>query len=461
MDREKILDKMRDLRDARDNELIDKNKDNIRVTSVKYIGTIDYNGEKKQIYLLEEQIEKEDGSTVNIERYYTEDGEFLGGNNNADQYDYIILDEKHLNETELLEELEELDKDGELDLNELEDERLEEIALTLGIDKEHIKAMSEIDADQLIKLKEEEKEPEDKTDANKNEVNEEKETISKKQMEKVSAKNEIATNQKVTDKITMAELLHVTDKGYKKFAIVYSDNFKDSGNTTRFSIVGIKEDGSAEKIDTLEQGYGKTPTKNIYSLNRDGSEIEEEQVNSIFKIKGRDEEQVGVRVGAMGTIEASLIRTPVQDNQKAVSIPIETRSVKPTTRETREYINKQKNRYVNDDIERAENLGSGEHGIKCINDNPYDDPEGHNHNHEEENVNNTDMQVDKEEIVEYVLEEDTISYIYNRTDIENNLEKFLSDYKKEGLDEEEVKEGFKAEMLEKAAEEHEPQRTRK
>lgn len=49
MDREKILDKMRDLRDARDNELMDKNKDNMKVADVKYLGTIDYNGEKKQI----------------------------------------------------------------------------------------------------------------------------------------------------------------------------------------------------------------------------------------------------------------------------------------------------------------------------------------------------------------------------------------------------------------------------
>lgn len=459
MDREKILDKMRDLRDARDNELMDKNKDNMKVADVKYLGTIDYNGEKKQIFLLEEQVEKEDGETINIERYYTEDGEFLGGNNNADQYDYIILDEKHLNETELLEELEELDKDGELDLNELEDERLEEIALILGVSKEEIEKMSEIDTDEQIKDKsddkqqtlESEKEPED----------EEKETISKKQMEKVSAKNEIATNQKVTDKMTMAELMHVTDKGYKKFAIVYSDNFKDSGNTTRFSIVGIKEDGSAEKIDTLEQGYGKTPTKHIHSLNRDGSEIEEEQVNSIFKIKGREEEQVGIKIGAMGTIEPSLIRTPAQDNQEAVSIPIETHSVKPTTRETREFMNKQKNPRMIEETERIHNHENEDHKMtkRCIDDDKYNDPE--EHQHEEENINNTGTQINKEEIVEYVLEEDTISYIYNRTDIENNLEKFLSDYKKEGLDEEEVKEGFKAEMLEKAAEEHEPQRTRK
>lgn len=447
MGREEILDKMRELRDARDNELMDKNKDNMKVADVKYLGTIDYNGDKKQIFLLEEQVEKEDGETINIERYYTEDGEFLGGNNNADQYDYIILDEKHLNEKELLEDLEELDKSGELDLNKLEDERLDEIALTLGIDKEHIKAMSEIDADELIKLKEEEKETEDKTNRNNDKTN--KETISKKQMDKVSTKTEISTSQKVTDKMTMAELLHVTDKGYKKFAIVYSDNFKDSGNTTRFSIVGIKEDGSAEKIDTLEQGYGKTPTKNIHSVNRDGSKIEEEQVDSIFKIKGRKEEQVGVKIGTMGTIEASLIRTPVQDNQKAVSIPIETHSVKPTTREIRELANRQKNesKEIVENVEEHEEAGCEKVHPEDIDDNPNNDT--HIHLHEEE----------IDELARKILEQnDEIADLYNREDVKVKIQKELKANNKD-MNIEKLQENVEKQMKENAESEHETPRT--
>ncbi len=51
----------------------------------------------------------------------------------------------------------------------------------------------------------------------------------------------------MTDKDTMASLLNVQGKGYRKIAIVYSDKFKEAGNTTKFSFVGIKQDGSAEK----------------------------------------------------------------------------------------------------------------------------------------------------------------------------------------------------------------------
>lgn len=140
----------------------------------------------------------------------------------------------------------------------------------------------------------------------------------------------------------MASLLNVQDKGYRKIAIINSDSFKDAGNSTRFSIVGVKEDGTAEKIDTLEQAYGAAPTKSINSLNRDGTDIEQEQVNSIFKIKGEKEKQIAVKIGEMGTIETSLVRTPAQDNQQAISIPIETHSIKPTTREVRELWTKKK-----------------------------------------------------------------------------------------------------------------------
>ena len=448
MGREEILDKMRELRDARDNELMDKNKDNMKVTDVKYLGTIDYNGEKKQIFLLEEQVEKEDGETINIERYYTEDGEFLGGNNNADQYDYIILDEKHLNEKELLEDLEELDKSGELDLNKLEDEWLDEIALTLGIDKEHIKAMSEIDADELIKLKEEEKETEDKTNRNNDKTN--KETISKKQMDKVSTKTEISTSQKVTDNETMSQLLKVSDKGYKKIAIIDTDNFRDSTNTTRFSIVGIKEDGTAERIDTLEQGYGVTPTKQVNAVNRDGTKVEKQQVNSIFKIKGEKEKQISVKIGAMGTIETNLVRTPSQDNSEAISIPIETHSIRPTTRETRELMNDRRNPRVKEEIERINEhreLGCEDVKVKDIDDNLNNDT--HIHLHEEE----------IDELARKILEQnDEIADLYNREDVKVKIQKELKANNKD-MNIEKLQENVEKQMKENAESEHETPRT--
>lgn len=325
LDKEKIIEKMRSLRDKRDLEILNQDLEEVnldsdyqkelpenKVLNIKYLGKIEINNEPKDIYLVLEQKQKDDGSKIEIERYCTEDGEVLGGNNNSDQFNFITPNEKYKDVEGLVESLQSLDKQGILDLNEIEQERLEQVAKELGITVEKIKKISEIDSEKTVEDNEKENLEKDKN------PDKEKKTLSKKQVESISTKQEIKTEQKVTDKDTMASLLNVQGKGYRKIAIVYSDKFKEAGNTTKFSFVGIKQDGSAEKIDTIEQAYGTNPTKNVHSVNRDGSKIEEEKVNSIFKIKGKTETQIAVDIGNMGTIEPSLVRTPAQDNEEAI-----------------------------------------------------------------------------------------------------------------------------------------------
>ena len=312
-DKEKIIDKMRELRDKRDLELLNQDMEDVnldsdyqkevsknKVLNVKYLGTIEIDGEQKGIYLLIEQKEEKDGRLAEIEKYYTEDGEFLGADSNLDQFEFITLNKEYLNKEGLLEQIESLDKEGRLDLNQIEKERLEELARELGIEPKDIEKYAEIDAEKEINDKDRTDDKlEDEGKENEKDENDDKEVLSKKEVEKIPAKTEIKTNQKVTDKDTMASLLNVEGKGYVKIAVIYSEKLQDNGNTTRFSFVGIKADGSAEKIDTLEQAYGNNPTKNVQTMNRDGSEIEEDKVNSIFRIKGKDEEQLAVNIGQM------------------------------------------------------------------------------------------------------------------------------------------------------------------
>ncbi len=419
-DTENVIEKMRNLKDKRDLELLeqfmedtkfdsDYNKRILKnkVIDVKYIGEIEWQDEtKKDIYLLLEQKENKDGQMVTIERYYTEDEEFLGGNNTGDKYNYLLLDSKYMNNEELLENLQKLDKEGILDLNEIENERLEKIALTLGVKVEDLEKISEIDAKKELDL-------EDTQDG--------KQVISKKEIEKISAKTEIKTNQKITDNETMEQLLGVQDKGYKNIDIIYSDKFKENGSSTKFCFVGIKEDGSAEKIESLEQGYGTAPTKQINAVSRDGSEIKQEQVNSIYKIKGRKEMQLAVDIGSMGTIEPSLVRTPMQDNEKAISIPIETKSIRPTTRETRELMNEKRNPRVKEEIERIEKqrdlgISDEEITIKDIDDNQY--------NAEKEEIEKDYI----EKCIEEIKKEDSrIEEVFTDQEIQEKLEKELKD----------------------------------
>lgn len=425
-DMEKVIDKMRSLKDKRDLEILQKDLDNIdlnsnnrekildnKVLNVKYLGVINLENEEKGIYLVIEQKVREDGALAQVERYYTEDGEFLGGNNNSDQYDFILLNEKYMNNKDILEKLQSLDKEGILDLNKIEQERMEEVAKELEITDKELEKMSEID--------------------------------SEKEIEKISTKSEIYTNQKVTDKETMASILNVQDKGYKKIAIIYSDKMKDDGNTTRFSFVGIKEDGTAEKIDTIEQAYGKNPNKEINSVNRDGSKVGQEQVNSIYRIKGREETQIAVDIGAMGTIEPSLVRTPAQDNEEAISIPIETYNIRPTTRETRELMNEQRNPRVKEEIQRAkahQKLRCEDISLKDIDDNP--------NNNTHEHIEGIDEMYIRS-CVKEILKNETIASVYGKDDVRKQIIEEMKN--KEYISKEELVEEVSNKMEETAEKE--------
>ena len=462
-DKEKIIDKMRELRDKRDLELLNQDMEDVnldsdyqkevsknKVLNVKYLGTIEIDGEQKGIYLLIEQKEEKDGRLAEIEKYYTEDGEFLGADSNLDQFEFITLNKEYLNKEGLLEQIESLDKEGRLDLNQIEKERLEELARELGIEPKDIEKYAEIDAEKEINDKDRTDDKlEDEGKENEKDENDDKEVLSKKEVEKIPAKTEIKTNQKVTDKDTMASLLNVEGKGYVKIAVIYSEKLQDNGNTTRFSFVGIKADGSAEKIDTLEQAYGNNPTKNVQTMNRDGSEIEEDKVNSIFRIKGKDEEQLAVNIGQMGTIEPKFVRTPRQEGEKAISIPIETQNIRPTTRETREYMNRSRNTRVDDNIERVEEhnkFNCNEVNVRNTNDNPNDDT--HNHNFNQEFIN---------ECVDKLIEK--YGDIYNRDDINNKVLKQIEENGNKELSEEHFYEELDEKVGEEAEQEH-PQHQR-
>lgn len=454
LDKEKIIEKMRSLRDKRDLEILNQDLEEVnldsdyqkelpenKVLNIKYLGKIEINNEPKDIYLVLEQKQKDDGSKIEIERYCTEDGEVLGGNNNSDQFNFITPNEKYKDVEGLVESLQSLDKQGILDLNEIEQERLEQVAKELGITVEKIKKISEIDSEKTVEDNEKENLEKDK------DPDKEKKTLSKKQVESISTKQEIKTEQKVTDKDTMASLLNVQGKGYRKIAIVYSDKFKEAGNTTKFSFVGIKQDGSAEKIDTIEQAYGTNPTKNVHSVNRDGSKIEEKKENSIFKIEGKTETQIAVYIGNMGTIEPSLVRTPAQDNEEAISIPIETSNIRPTTREIRELMNRNRNTRVKEEIQEIEKhkkSGCKDFSIEDIDDNP------NNNTHEHQEFSEEYLDKCASEILS---KSETIANTYNSRDVKAYLKRYLENGN-ETIDTEDLINNVSEEMEQEAEKEH-------
>lgn len=424
MNKEKILDKMVELRNKRDFEILENNLytkskedlKNNKVLNVKYLGKVEISEEidgklvknSKDMYLLIEQIKDKDGNLIQVEKYYTEDFKFVGANKLGDGFE-LSLDEKYMYNEKLLNNLKQLNHIKALDLNKMENDRIKEIANILGIEDNEIEKMVEIDKE---KLKFAEKKLDNKDEDKKYDSN--KEELTKEEVGRVSTKADIKTNQKINDKETIESVLGVQNKGYIKISVIFSDKLKDKSNTGKFAFVGIKSDGSAEKIDGLEQDYGSVPTKQVYSLNNDGSEIEKRSASTIYRIKGQKEKQLAVGFGLMGNIEPSLIRTPRGDNTKGISIPIETNTIRPTTRETRELMNEGKNPRVNEEIERAEEHekhNCKEWNIKDINDNPNDDT----HKHIEFNDESIDKWVD------YIMEDEEIAFVFTNNEVKEML----------------------------------------
>ena len=417
-------------------------KEEEKVLNVKYLGQIDTIGD---VYLVIEQLQDKEGKLFQVERYETEDGEVIGGNNKSDAYDFILLSEKYKEKEQLLEQLQDLNKEGWLDLNEMEQDRLDAVAKELGITTKDLKKVAEIEADKEMETKEE-------REAGEEEEREEN-LLSEDQLESIRSKTEIDVNQKVTDSETMASLLKVQGKGYQKIQVVESDDLEEA-NSTRFSFVGIKQvekkdpktgkihkQTVAEKIDTLEQRYGQNPNKGVDSLNRDGSKLEEQKMQSIYQIKGDNENQVGIHIGSAGTIEVSYIRTPRQDNGEAISIPIETHSVRPTTREVREFMNRRRNtdlREETDRIEEHRKAGCDDMNKRNID----DDKKNDDHIHIGKRYLN--------EIVNEILERyEELGETYNREDIKDKIEEMVEE-RGQMPEREEIIEEIGTEMMEEA-----------
>lgn len=189
----------------------------------------------------------------------------------------------------------------------------------------------------------------------------EMETNQTSMFNKVTNKQELDPNTRVTQTETLADMIpELKVKGITKVGVVYSDHSK--GQNGRFSFVGIDKDGKIQKLESLENIQGTTTGQTISSINSaDGSLVEKEQVAGMVRINGRNnrngrEEFISVRQGQYGTLEVDYVRSePSEDKEnRYISAPIETHNIKPTTREVREFMDKSKNIDMKDELKKSE-----------------------------------------------------------------------------------------------------------
>lgn len=144
----------------------------------------------------------------------------------------------------------------------------------------------------------------------------------------------IDPQEKITDQKSFEDIAMVQGQ-YSKIFVVAA-NSHTQGNST-FSFWGMKSDGSVEQVHGLEERQGVNTGKTIARINRDGSEVREEQTNAVFTMpNGR--EGFSITVGQYGMVEATYIRRSPTEN-KFIGCDINTSTQKPTTREVQEFMN--------------------------------------------------------------------------------------------------------------------------
>ncbi len=222
-------------------------------------------------------------------------------------------------------------------LNEF-DKQLEKVAKKLGISKEEVRSMSEIDLDKALDDKGLSKDDLDKDENEGQEANQDEKVPDPEVLNNIDAKQEIKTNIKVDDKYTLADILGVP--AGSKLLVVYPTNIPDRSKlpyTTSLICMIQNPDGSIEYSDALTQVGGKDSDKNVYEVNRDGSRVEEKSVKSSFAIKSNIVKNgiITARIGSMGYIEVGFGYIDRTSNKDVVSERLEDQHTRYTTYEVR------------------------------------------------------------------------------------------------------------------------------
>ena len=329
-DNEHILDKMREMKTTKDLELLKTTKNSNKglnsknledrenkVLNIKYLGNVNL-GEKadkenkKDIYLITEQR----GNTI-IEGYYTDELELIAADRNDDDFKQLIATARYTDKADILEQLQALDKEGKLDLDKIEDERLEELSDVLGVSSKEIKEVRE------ISLEEQE--------------------ISKDNLSGLNIKEETNANTYLKGSTLRNKLGLGGD--VVKIAIVSTSSLNkatNDGRTTQDSFVAIKANGEAivlgEDILRADRQAGNNPRNRDITIENDGS-VDKESVTSSYLIvngNGREYLQIGYDETSGKEIKYT---TRELNGKKEIDVELETNRTWPRNSKVREFLN--------------------------------------------------------------------------------------------------------------------------
>lgn len=186
--------------------------------------------------------------------------------------------------------------------------------------------------------------------------------------------SEINPHERITDQKSFEDIANVTGK-YSKIFVV-SANSKTRGNSL-YSFWGMTQDGKMEPVQGLEERQGVNTGKSIYSINRDGSQVKEQQTSALFTMPNQ-REGFSVTIGQYGIIETTYVRRSPNEN-KYIGSTVNSSTQKPTTREVQEFMNDSRttDAELKETIDKTKHqLGeTSETKLRNVDDNPNNDVE--------------------------------------------------------------------------------------
>ncbi len=182
--------------------------------------------------------------------------------------------------------------------------------------KEHDRELSRKQLEEKEKQKLSEKKQERDWDKEEKEACEE---AGIEDIDKLRALAIIDPHKKITGNQTLAQIVPELAK-YEEIQISCEkgDNLSDG----RFTVIGKKTDGTKEITDAFEQAEGVNTGRNVTSINRDGTEVEDKEVKGLLTIPGRPEEGLSISVGQYNQADISFVQN-MNDRENRQSIPIE------------------------------------------------------------------------------------------------------------------------------------------
>ena len=330
-ERKDILDKITELSKQVSLHLDSKNQE---IENIQYYNNLEFNnngygntlGEEK-IYVV--QIANKESKNPNTYEIYKEDIGLIG----------IVAEDGIVQFTP--EYIEHLKQFGEEYFNRLSIENIEfelprdikseDLVVTKEEIEEHRKeglerdslgrTSQDINKDDNTQEKDESKEKDEKQETEDEKKEKSAEALGMKK-EDIKSVNTINPHEKVTDKETLADIMPEL-REYEEAQVVYSNS--DNKGNGEFTILGVKQNGERQPLNSVNSIEGTSTSKNVISVNEDGTEVTQKQVKGLFQINSRDRNDgIAVSIGSYGMMDIDYVKN-VMDKESRRATPIRTK----------------------------------------------------------------------------------------------------------------------------------------